>query len=113
MKHNKFEKSFGSEDRVNFIKSLPCLVCGNTPCDNAHVKSRGAGGDYTCIVPLCRVHHTEQGMIGIKTFQNKYNLALDAIAELLGRIIPIDGKCDFRDVLDELHSLQIMSKDSE
>lgn len=38
-------------------------------------------GDYWEIVPLCRIHHVEQGQIGIRTFEKKYRLDLDEIAE--------------------------------
>ena len=82
----KFRKSFGSQGRVLFIKSLPCLVCGRIPSVNAHIKSRGSGGDYRSIVPLCRIHHTEQGQIGIVTFANKYNIDLEVEAAKINEL---------------------------
>lgn len=78
---NKFENQFYSRERVRFIQSLPCVVCGYRPCDNAHVKSRGSGGDYRFVVPLCRKHHSEQGRDGITTFQVRYELDLSSLAE--------------------------------
>lgn len=77
----RFDKHFHSKERVLFIQSLPCIVCGLTPSQNAHVKSRGAGGTYLDIVPLCYKHHLEQGQIGITTFAGKYYLDLDWLAE--------------------------------
>jgi len=55
-----FERNFHSEERVLFIKSLPCEVTGqlSDTVVNAHMKSRGAGGTYKDIVPLSwDVHH--------------------------------------------------------
>ncbi len=51
-----------------------CLACGRLGADPAHVKSRGSGGgdfDWN-VIPLCRVHHTEQHQIGFSTFARKY-----------------------------------------
>lgn len=72
---------FHSVQRVLFVQSLPCVVCGYLPSQNAHVKSRGAGGGYTDIIPLCYTHHLEQGQIGIKTFAKKYHLDLEWLAQ--------------------------------
>lgn len=66
------KKNFHLNERVDYIKSLPCLVCGNTPSDNEHVRSRGAGGTYKDIVPLCRTHHNERHQLGRDTFGEKY-----------------------------------------
>lgn len=46
----------------------------------AHVKSRGAGGDSTHLIPLCTAHHAEQHAVGIKTFAAKYGLDLESLA---------------------------------
>jgi len=54
-----FKRNFHSQERVRFIKSLPCEVTGRSSetVVNAHMKSRGAGGTYRDIVPLqWRVH---------------------------------------------------------
>lgn len=58
----EFQRVYGSKRRVEFIKHLPCAVCGKTPCENAHTKSGGMGrkADYTTIVPLCRKCHATQ-----------------------------------------------------
>jgi len=54
----RFARHFGSLQRVEFIRSLPCEVTGSTALiHNAHTRSRGAGGTYRDIVPLqWRVH---------------------------------------------------------
>lgn len=56
---------------IAFIKTLPCTVCGASPCDPAHVRmSVAAHGKYNTmsrkpddkfIVPLCeKCHRTDQ-----------------------------------------------------
>ena len=84
MPSKKWHKAFGSTELVAWINAMGCLVCGRAPSDAAHVRSKGAGGGWDRnLVPLCRVHHTEQHQIGIKTFQTKYNLDLKAEAEAI------------------------------
>ncbi len=72
---------------IAYIKSIRCIVCGNSPVDPDHLQHRGMGGagkggtstgtvvDYTCI-PLCRVHHSERHTSGIKKFEDTYRLNL-------------------------------------
>jgi hypothetical protein len=47
-----------TEQRLK-VAGLPCLVCGRTPVDPAHLVPRRLGGcDSTdCVVALCRTHH--------------------------------------------------------
>ena len=59
--------------------SKRCLVCNSAFVDRAHVKTRGSGGcdsDWN-VMSLCRVHHIEQGSIGIATFAMKYDSVMD------------------------------------
>ena len=66
-KAREFARCFHSKLRVEFVRRLPCVMCNRWQTydegssDNAHISS-GHGmtyrGDYTSIVPLCRVHHT-------------------------------------------------------
>ena len=54
-----FKRNFHSQERVRFIKSLPCEVTtrSSETVVNAHTTSRGAGGTYMDIVPLSwKVH---------------------------------------------------------
>lgn len=86
-KAREFERCYGSTARVAFVKSLPCIVCGRGPCDNAHIRGDGAGrkADYTAIVPLCcmpmddpwnpgyhRGHHGLFHKIGVESFVALY-----------------------------------------
>lgn len=53
--------------------NVPCLACGRSPSDQAHVKSRGAGGEISeqnCI-PLCRGCHTLQHKVGWPRFLHR------------------------------------------
>ena len=81
-KKKRWRTSFGSTERVEWMKQLNCCVCGRTPCDTAHVRSRAAGGTADDTIPLCRMHHRESDGInsGIKTFAAKYDLDLQALA---------------------------------
>lgn len=70
----EFQRVYGSKRRVAYIKELPCVVCGNGPCENAHIKSGGVGrkAEYTDIIPLCTTCHRTQHQHGWKA------LSLDA-----------------------------------
>lgn len=50
-----------------------CLLCAN-PATPAHIKGHGAFGNQTSenLAPLCGIHHTEQGAIGMTTFSKKH-----------------------------------------
>lgn len=70
----------------DYVVAMPCCVPACTaiaPSDPAHVRSRGAGGKWrNNIIPLCRLHHTEQGQLGDITFQalHKFDMSLIAHA---------------------------------
>lgn len=49
-------KQFGPQAAL--ARTLPCCVCNApSPSDPHHVHSRGAGGDDSSVVPLCRFDH--------------------------------------------------------
>ena len=79
----RFEEGFESEERVAWYRHQFCAVpgCPTGPCEVAHVKSRAAGGTADDAVPLCSPHHREQHDIGIRTFEGKYGLDLETMAE--------------------------------
>lgn len=39
-----------------------CVVCGSTPVDRCHIRSKGAGGpdEEWNLISQCRAHHREQ-----------------------------------------------------
>lgn len=73
-----------SGEKASFIRASLCAVRTFAvsmhdypePCslkiDAAHLRSRGAGGDATHLVPLCRRHHMLQHSLGIATFFRRY-----------------------------------------
>jgi len=58
-KPSEFARIYGSKERVAWVKALPCIICTNRPCENAHTESGGMArkAGYATIVPLCRIHH--------------------------------------------------------
>lgn len=81
-----------SRDWLDFLKTLPCCVCGRTrnvdPCHTPRLSSEGARGmgqkrnDFGAI-PMCSIHHKEQHSIGWPSFIQTYQLDVPAIlAEL-------------------------------
>jgi hypothetical protein len=53
-----------NKEHLDFVSSLPCLVCGRQPCDPHHLRfvqpralGRKVSDEFT--VPLCRIHHRE------------------------------------------------------
>lgn len=52
---------------LDYVKTLPCVLCGDKNTDAHHVTSRGAGGGDTRdnIMPLCRKHHIYMHSKGI------------------------------------------------
>lgn len=79
-------------DHADWIRTLGCLVCGRTPSEPAHVKTRGSGGTAKDIVPLCgdrpwspvdpQGHHSEQEGNN-KRFEALYRIDLKAEAARL------------------------------
>jgi len=80
-KRSDFKRRFGSVARVDLINGLACVICSVIPSQNAHVRSRGAGGGWADIIPLCQEHHLEQHTLGNKSFQKKYSVDLTLIAK--------------------------------
>ena len=82
-KKREYARCYGSKERVERIRALGCAVCGKAPSDNAHVRSRGAGGTWRDVVPLCPDHHSEQHRVGWDTFRARYPRDYEALAERL------------------------------
>ena len=89
-KAREFARCYHSEERVRFVKTLPCVAClpsrvPTEPSENAHIPSRsgvGRKGDYDQIVPLCRPHHSVLHETVPLVFEDTYyvNLAFCAVA---------------------------------
>jgi hypothetical protein len=72
----RFAEQFDSPAFLEFVKALPCVVCGEGPCDAAHVRSRGAGGKACDVTSLCFDCHRLQHELGVVTFGNLYGIKL-------------------------------------
>ena len=90
-KRDKFAREFCSDERIQHVKDLGCLVQmhGHTPgpCSDAihnhHTQNGGMGrkGDFDTIVPLCVRHHREVHDKGVRTFEKTYGLDLALSAD--------------------------------
>lgn len=83
-------RTHGTVEHREWIKRQPCVVCGRTPSDAAHLKNGGMGrkDDVTGTVPMCSDvipagysgHHTEYDA-GKQSFRAKYpHLNLEQLA---------------------------------
>ncbi len=59
-------RTHGTEEFRAWMKRQPCIVCGRTPSDAAHLKSGGVGrkDDVTRTVPLCS-DYPDQGCLAL------------------------------------------------
>ena len=62
------------------VRKMPCLVCGHEASPH-HLKTVGLGRnrkreliEHKTVIPLCTIHHTEIHQIGIRRFNEKYNI---------------------------------------
>lgn len=71
-------RAYGSQERVEWVATQPCIACGVRHCDNAHAISGGVGrkSDAKYIVPACHRCHNELHQHGTKTFEAKYGVNL-------------------------------------
>lgn len=76
-----WKRAYGSEERVQMISRMPCLLCGSTPSQNAHVETGGKGrkADASTVIPLCAACHMEHHTQGFVTMK---------IGDEAGRVIP-------------------------
>lgn len=76
---------YGPPGRREWVSQQPCVVSGQTPCENAHTGGTSGGisrkSDYNTIVPLTHDAHAELHRIGVKSFEKKYGVNLTAEAK--------------------------------
>jgi hypothetical protein len=82
-KRVRFARAYRSEAYLAHIQRMPCAICDALPSEAAHVRSRGAGGTWEDLVPLCRDHHREQHQVGIQTFQRVHGIDLVELADAI------------------------------
>jgi len=87
------KKRIKNRELLDKYHIMRCVACGVFGCDPAHIKSRGSGGDDLPenLFPLCRIHHTEQGQIGIATFTMKYDTVETYLENLGWTVVYIFG----------------------
>jgi hypothetical protein len=77
-----FQRQFHSDERVRFIRGLPCDLTGKVcSVHNAHMKSRGAGGDYETIVPLHFMAHKDFDEMPEERFEDKYGRTKQSVRD--------------------------------
>lgn len=76
------------------IRKRPCIVCGTTPSEVCHIRTKGASGinEVWNLFPACSQHHREQHQKGIVSFFKKYSHALGHISIYGWDIEVINGK---------------------
>jgi hypothetical protein len=77
-----FARTFHSQERVEWVRSLPCALTGlEGQSHNAHTKSRGAGGTYHHIVPLSFLAHRDYDELDKIQFAVKYGTSKERVRE--------------------------------
>ena len=77
-----FARTFHSQERVEWIRSLPCALTGvHGESHNAHTKSRGSGGTYEDIVPLSFLAHRDYDELDKMQFAAKYGTTKERVRE--------------------------------
>jgi hypothetical protein len=75
-----------SKKHLQYISQKPCLICGRTDVQSAHIRYAGAGiGQKPCDIfttPLCLEHHREQHTMNEKMFWQLYQI--NPIAKAMG-----------------------------
>lgn len=65
-----------SRKYLDWVKSLPCCVCGRPADDPHHINRAGKGmgtKQADCfVIPLCREHHDEIERVGSKSWEGRY-----------------------------------------
>jgi hypothetical protein len=63
------------------VAGLPCLVCGRSPVDPAHLVPQrfGGCGDPDCVIPLCRAHHWlfDRARLALSPYLDRERLAAE------------------------------------
>ena len=81
-KKERFKKHWHSEERIAWIRTLPCeLTCKRISIHNAHMKSRGAGGTYKDIVPLQFLAHKDFDELPNEKFEKKYGRTKQSVRD--------------------------------
>lgn len=63
-------KTLRDKKYLEWVRTLPCIVCQSTPAVPHHEGVRGMGlkASDRDTLPLCHKHHDERHRTGVKTF---------------------------------------------
>lgn len=80
-RRNAFFRAYESEARVQWVKTLPCVVpfCHEGPIENAHTGiggGMGYKGPSSEIFPCCQRHHHELHAYGLAWFEGEYGIGM-------------------------------------
>ena len=77
-------RAFGGPERIAWIQAQLCVACGREGCQNAHVRSGGAGrrADARWVVPLCPTCHALVHSGGQASFERAHQIDLFDLAVL-------------------------------
>lgn len=86
--YNKLERAPVRDEKYKaWIRSFPCIVCLSMrnveACHTPGERGLGQKADDKRTVPMCRIHHQEQTLIGWTKFTTKYELDLEVWIALL------------------------------
>jgi hypothetical protein len=81
----RFRRNFHSEAFVCFTRGCACAFCGSVEyVVNGHAQhSRGAGGDWRVVLPVCMLCDCGWEALGRETFLKALGLTLDDVPTLL------------------------------
>lgn len=68
---------------LDWIRQRRCVITGRHGVDACHVRNRRMYGDAANVVPMVRAVHQEQHRSGVKSFQVKHSIDLQAEADRL------------------------------
>lgn len=54
-----FRRTFGPPGFSDFVRNLPCVLCGDRPSVPHHDPTRKSGGTWVDVSPVCRTCHNE------------------------------------------------------
>lgn len=87
-----------TKSQLKEMRLYPCIACGKTPTDVAHIKSKGSGGtmDDWNLLSLCRICHRISHDIGWKKFLEKNESVKKEIILKGWEIIYVNGLTRFK-----------------
>lgn len=95
-----------SEKHLRFVSERPCIICGSSPCDPAHIKfadarvckpqssNVGMKADDRYTLPLCRRHHEDSHQVPERMWWQKQHIDPVLIALALYSISGDDQEGD-------------------